>query len=215
MYRLVPCLAALVIVSLPACKRDRDTAAPESVDSNQGSTYSEAGPTPTPEQVCTRLSELATAELGNIDPEVRRETIVVCTEEMTKEQQMRGPTGWDGVARCVIAAQNDADIDRCDDLYPPAGSVPASDAPPPGATAEDQVCVIMLSTFALELMAEAEANGEPPPELADEDIRAAHAECLRSLGDARQSRTGADYDRLLDCLAAAESSVAMDQCLVE
>lgn len=207
MHRLVPCLASLAILSLPACKRNNgDTNDPDYGSSDNGNS-----PTPTPEQVCTRLSELAAVELGNIDPQVQRETIAACTQQMNDEQQMRGPENWDGVARCVVAAQNDVDIDRCDQLYPPAGEAP----PPPSndVTREDEVCVIMLSVFAMELLAEAEAAGQPPPELAEDDIRNAHGECLASLENARQSRTGTDYDQLLGCLAASDSSTTMDACL--
>jgi hypothetical protein len=208
MHRLVPCLATLAILSLTACKRDRNSNEPD-----EGSEGSQASsPTPTPEQVCTRLSEMIAIELGGVDPEVQRATIVDCTAEMVGEQQLRGPEGWDNIARCVMAAQNEADIDRCDQLYPPVAAGGTSTTPHE-ATKEDQVCVIMVSNFAIEIMAEAEARGEPPPELVDQDIRNAHAECLRSLEQARQVRSGADYDQLLNCLGAATSGAAMDQCL--
>ena len=106
---------------------------------------------------------------------------------------------WERVQRSgylnVWRFQTDADIDRCDKLYPPAGGGGgAAPTEPASATQEDQVCVIMISVFAIELMAEAEANGQPMPELADDDIREAHAECLTSLEAARQSRTGQQYD---------------------
>ncbi|MFV8754042.1 hypothetical protein ACNOYE_26145 [Nannocystaceae bacterium ST9] len=211
MYRLLPGLATLAMITLPACKRGKDDTNDPGSDS--GVYVESESSTPTPEQVCTRLSQLAVADLGAIDPAIQQETIAMCTTEMAAEQQSRGPEGWDGVARCVLAAQNDADIDRCDQLYPP----PGGGAPPApvaeGGTKEDQVCVIMISIFAIELMAEAEATGQPAPELADDDIREAHAECLGSLEGARQSRTGAEYDALLDCLANADSTPTMDACL--
>jgi hypothetical protein len=214
MHRLVPCLATLAILSLPACKRAKGNMNdPDGGGSDHGNSDYGNSPTPTPEQVCTRLSELAAIDLGGIDPQVQRETIVMCTEQMTGEQQMRGPENWDGVARCVVAAQTDADIDRCDQLYPPVGSAPPPATPASGVTREDEVCVLMLSTFAMELVTEAEAAGRAPPPLDEADIRAAHAECLTSLETARKDRTGADYDRLLGCLASADSSVAMDGCL--
>ncbi len=131
---------------------------------------------------------------------------------MVAEQAQRGPENWDGVARCVLAAQSDVDIDCCDQLYPPGGSQPA-EAEPQVMSREDQVCVVMVSIFALELETEAEAAGEAPPELSDEAVREAHSECLMSLDLARQAGSPADYALLLDCLASSESSVDLNQCV--
>lgn len=212
MYRLASCLASLAMISLPACKREAGGANnPDSTQQGQDGVASPQSPTPTPEQVCVRLSEMAAVELGAIDPQVQRETVDMCTQQMLGEQQMRGPENWDGIARCVVAAQTDVDIERCDSLYPAPAS--ASAGTPEGVSQEDQVCVIMISTFAVELALEAEKAGLPPPELADDDIREAHTECLRSLEQARQNRTGAAYDSLLECLAGAESTPALDQCM--
>lgn len=214
MYRLASCLVSVAMISLPACKRDRG--GPSDPDSTSAESTDSQSPTPTPEQVCVRLAELATAQLGAVDPEVQRETVAICTQDMIGEQQTRGPENWDGVARCVVAAQTDADIDRCDQLYPAAGSdsgAGGTSPPPEGVTPEDQVCVIMISTFAVELAMEAEAAGQPMPELVDADIREAHGECLRSLEQARQVRTGAEYDTLLQCLASADSTATLDQCM--
>jgi hypothetical protein len=207
MYRLVPGLIALALLSLPACKRERG--GPSEPGAEPATSYD--SPTPSPQEVCIHLAEMIAIELGGVDPQIQAETIATCTQDMTNEQQVRGSEGWDAVARCVMAAQNEADIDRCDQLYP------ASNAASPNAPTgkEDEVCVIMVSVIAVELMAEAEAAGQPPPELSDDEVRAAHAECLRSLETARQSRTGTDYDRLLGCLANSESTVAMDQCLTQ
>lgn len=210
MHRLVPGLVALALLSSTACKRDRRTNEPEGNADPNGSSYD--SPTPTPAQVCTHLAEMIAIELGGVDPQVQAETIATCTADMISEQQMRGPEGWDAVSRCVMAAHDEADIDRCDELYPASGrSQPPNNAS--GATREDQVCLVMVSTIAVELMAEAEAAGEPPPQLSDDEIVNAHVECLRSLEKARESRAGADYDRLLDCLGSADSTAAMDQCL--
>jgi hypothetical protein len=203
MYRLVPGLVALALLSLPACKRDRGPSEPEP----DGSNYD--NPTPTPHEVCTHLADMIARELGGVDPRIQAETIATCTQDMTNEQQMRGTEGWDAVARCVIAAQNETDIDRCDELYPATNGGPATAA----TGKEEEVCVIMVSVIAVEMLAEAEAAGEPPPELSEGEVRAAHAECMSSLEQARQNRTGADYDGLLDCLAASQSTQDMDRCL--
>ena len=69
MHRLVPLLATIAMISLPACKRDRD----DTTDPDSGN-YS-SSPTPTPEQVCGHLSDMAAADLGGIDPQIQAETI--------------------------------------------------------------------------------------------------------------------------------------------
>jgi hypothetical protein len=214
MYRIASCLASLAMISLPACKRDRGGPSDPDSTTEQGSTASQT-PTPTPEQVCTRLSEIAAARLGPVDPEIQRDEVRLCIDDMILVQQVRGPEGWDGVARCVVAAQSEADINRCDQLHPaPAdANADANASAPEGVTPEDQVCVLMISTLAIELAAQARAAGQPAPELADADLRAAHSDCLGSLEQARQIRSAPEYDSLLACLAAADSSPKLDQCL--
>lgn len=210
MYRLAPCLASLALSILPACKRGGDSNEPEPA----AGPYVESSPTPTPEDVCRRLSELALADIGPVDPSIQQETIAMCAEQMRGEQQARTPESWDGVARCVVAARTDADIDRCDQLYPPPGGA-APSQPGTGGAQEEEVCANMLAVFAVEIAMEAQDAGEPVPELTEADIEQAFGECLDTLAEARQGLASPDYQALLGCLGNAGSGPAMEACLGE
>jgi hypothetical protein len=215
--RLVPCLAVLAL-SLPACKREGKHSREPSEDTP--TTSAASSPTPTPEDVCRRLSEMAMAEIGPIDPAIQAETIASCADELRLDQISRGPESWDGVARCVVAAQTDADLDRCDALYPPP------DAGPLGLTGtgtgsgsdgelEKAVCINMVTVFAVELALEAEAAGQPVPQLSEAQIEEAFTECMSVLSDARREAPPDVYATLLGCLGSAETGEQLEACVGE
>lgn len=208
--RLVPCLAVLAL-SLTACKRDGARA--ERAREPSETTPTANSPTPTPEDVCRRLSEMAMADIGPIDPAIQAETIAQCADELRLDQLARGPESWDGVARCVVAAQTDADLDRCDALYPPPDAGPRPDSG--DGEREKAVCINMVTVFAVELALEAEAVGEPIPQLTEPQIEEAFNECMGVLIDTQQAAPPDVYDALLGCLGGAETGAQLEACVGE
>lgn len=212
--RLAPYLALLAL-SLPACKREGKGSSEPSEGPTTTSTTS--SPTPTPEDVCRRLSEMALAEIGPIDPAIQAETIATCADELRLDQISRGPESWNDVSRCVVAAQTDADLDRCDALYPPpdAGPIGTTGTGTGDTEVEKAVCVNMVTVFAVELALEAEAAGQPIPELTEAQIEDAFTECMDVLMGARRDAPPDVYDALLGCLGSAETGAQLGACVGE
>jgi hypothetical protein len=72
------------------------------------------------------------------------------------------------------------------------------------AARENEVCLIRFSVVAAETL----AAGLPQP-----DEPAFHEQCLREFDFAHHYWPAAGYQQLLDCMASAESTAAMEVCV--
>ncbi len=190
-------LALALPLLVVACKKNDETNVPE---------YS---PTPTPRQVCEHLAQLIVAEIGPVDPAVQEETVASCTVDMTQEERMRGPQEWDLVARCVLDSNNEADIDRCDQLYPAPAGAQTGGQPAVAATREEEACVHMISTVLIEGAA---ANGGQVADLTDAELAEMHQACLAAFAEDRQTMTGAQYDGMVNCILGSTTVAQMEAC---
>lgn len=189
-------LALALTLSASACKRDQQYSYS---DAPAPAAYAEHSPSPTPRDVCEHLAMLIKAELGTVDPAVEAATIDACMVDMSKEEQLRGPSDWDLVAGCVLASQSEADIDRCDQQYPRSGQAQ------PGASArEEEACIYMISM----LLYEAGATNE----VTDAELLSMQEECLVAFAEDRKAMSSSEYEQLLECITTAETVAAMEQC---
>jgi hypothetical protein len=159
-----------------------------------------------PYELCGHLARILIASGAIADPAVATQIVAGCENEMTIERELRGEESWTLVTTCVMAATTEAEVQRCDDMYP----VPAAPAVPPGvdATRERQACAHVIDVFVEEETAVIGA----PPQMGPEERLAIIEECAGTLVAGRLNQSAEDYERSLRCIEQAQTSAQLNNC---
>jgi hypothetical protein len=191
--------ALALLVPLLGCKQRR-TEAPEhgsSSSSARAGTWRNIKPA----DVCKHLAHVAASEAGTRDSAIDRELLHKCEAEVAIEAGVRGTDNWNDFAQCVVASRNRDDLELCHHLYP---------LPQPGPGSKElQVCEHMIEV----LMLESAAQSGEVPQLSAEERQAIEDECARSLVlEQKPTRSPEQYDKMLDCMAVAQTRELMRAC---
>lgn len=103
-------LLALALLASAACKRDRDSAAPEA--------EAEATPVAEIEELCEHSYELLIVAVGADSPGVRDDFMGACRDNSQARREELGEQAWAERSACLRAAEDRAALGRCDGHEP-------------------------------------------------------------------------------------------------
>jgi hypothetical protein len=203
----------LVLVTASSCKRGSSEAPDDEPPPRKGYgdlMWSESTSIQ-PLEVCQHLGEVVAAEAGQPGTPIDPNLLANCEADMRIEAGLRGTDGWNAMASCVMNSTTAADIDYCDRTNPLPEQGGGSGGPRNVAVGERELgaCDHVIDILMLETAA---ASGEVPPLTIDER-RSLVQECAEALVlEQEPVLSPADYERLLECMETAESSVALRDC---